>query len=154
MQALCGRSSNLVVSGQAYLRGHRVAMKNNNDFAYVPQEDILIGDLTAREMLTNNAVLKLPNNKADIDSIVEKLLKEFDLIHVADNKIGTIFKRGLSGGQKKRVDVGIEFVAPPLVLFLDEPTRSVTALPSVDLSSNYQYFFFTVGWTEQWRSRF
>lgn len=98
-------------------------MERVNDFAYVPQEDILLGDLTAREMLTNNAVLKLPKPKKEIEEIVDKLLKEFDLDRVADNKIGTIFKRGLSGGQKKRVDVGIEFVAPPLVLFLDEPTR-------------------------------
>jgi ABC-type multidrug transport system ATPase subunit len=125
MQALCGRSSGLAISGQTYLHGHRVHMKHSNDFAYVPQKDILIGELTAREMLMNNAILKLDKPKAEIESIVDKLLKEFGLDHIADNMIGTIFKRGLSGGQKKRVDIGIEFVAPPLVLFLDEPTSGL-----------------------------
>ena len=131
-------------------------MHSSNDFAYVPQGDILIGDLTAREMLTNNAVLKLTKPRDEIEDIVEKLLKEFDLAHVADNKIGTIFRRGLSGGQKKRVDVGIEFVAPPLVLFLDEPTRSAKLV--ADLKFFYSYFnnriYIVVVWMERWRLKF
>ena len=55
------------------------------------------------------------------------MLSILGLHDVADNPIGTAFVRGLSGGQKKRVNIGAELVAAPLVLFLDEPTSGLDA---------------------------
>jgi ABC-type multidrug transport system ATPase subunit len=125
MKAFCGRVLSLSMSGTVRLKGVEIDVNKDNKFSFVPQEDILIGDFTAREMVTQNALMKLNKSPEEIASSVDKLLKDFGLGHVADNMIGTIFRRGLSGGQKKRVDVGIELVAPPTVLFLDEPTSGL-----------------------------
>lgn len=93
-----------------------------NSISYVPQDNTLLGDLTAREMLTHSAKFKLNCSNEMINERVETVLKDLGIDHVADNYIGTVFRAGLSGGQKRRVDAGIELVATPSVLLMDEPT--------------------------------
>jgi ABC-type multidrug transport system ATPase subunit len=69
--------------------------------------------------------MKRNKSLTEIDRDVDLLLGVLGLDKVADNAIGTPFIRGLSGGQKKRVDIGAELIASPLVLFLDEPTSGL-----------------------------
>lgn len=128
MRALTGRALNLRVSGEVLIEGMVVDQSDiSNSVAYVPQDDILMGELSAREMLRNAAAMKRNKPMAVIDTDVERLLSILGLHDVADNPIGTAFVRGLSGGQKKRVNIGAELVAAPLVLFLDEPTSGLDA---------------------------
>ncbi len=114
------------VSGNVFIDGLSVNPTScSNSISYVSQTDMLIGDLTAEETLTTSAVLKLNTPKSEIDDRVNSVLQEFGIDHVKDTYIGTIFRAGLSGGQKRRVEVGTEVVAPPSVLLLDEPTSGL-----------------------------
>ncbi len=126
MKVLAGRLPLLHITGEITLDG--IPMNPNsheNDLAYVPQDDFLMGELTARETLLNVYSMKRDHPESRAFREVDTLLHKFGLDHVADNSIGTIFKRGLSGGQRKRVEVCSELVAPPAVLLLDEPTSGL-----------------------------
>ncbi|KAJ3175798.1 hypothetical protein HDU87_005792 [Geranomyces variabilis] len=89
---------------------------------FVPTEDILVGELTIRETLRYNAKLRNPAEPSDArEARITALIDAFGLGHVADNLIGTPLKRGLSGGEKRRVSVMVECIARPELLLLDEP---------------------------------
>ena len=126
MGALSGRVHNLQISGDFFINGRKVDCRNiSNPISYVSQEDILIGHLTARETLYNSAAMKRDKAMKDIIEDVEQLLQILGLTDVADNYIGTSLQGGLSRCQKRRVEIGAELVAAPLVLFLDEPTSGL-----------------------------
>ena len=134
MRALSGRVHNLRIQGDFFVEGKKTdCRKTTTPISYVSQQDILIGDLSARETLYNNAAMKRNKPKHDTLRDVKRLLEILGLSEVADNFIGTPFKRGLSGGQKKRVEIGAELVAAPLVLFLDEPTSGLDAFIAYDV---------------------
>lgn len=136
MKTLAGRVQDLDVSGEVYLHGTRVEVKDvMNDIGYVPQTDTTIGDLTTREMLMTNALLKLAKPQSEIQSHVDRVIADIGLSHVANNPIGTIFKRGLSGGQKKRVDFGNELSAASSVLLIDEVTSGLDGSIAFDVLS-------------------
>ena len=126
MRVLAGRVLDLNITGEVTINGIQVDPRNiNNNIGYVPQDDILLGELSARDMLRNSALMRRNKPVEVIDSSVDQLLSDFGLENVADNPIGTVFVRGLSGGQKKRVDVGTELIAAPTILLLDEPTSGL-----------------------------
>ena len=134
MRALSGRIHDLKVTGDLYIEGDKVDHCDiSNSISLVPQEDILIGDLTARETLYNSAAMKRNKSIALVRDDVDRLLGVLGLKEVADDKIGTPFIRGLSGGQKKRVEIGAELIAAPSLLFLDEPTSGLDASIAYDV---------------------
>ena len=67
-----------------------------------------------------------PNNAnnptQDVDKLISKILSEVGLINQRNTVVGGMFKRGLSGGQKRRLSVALEALSSPLNFFLDEPT--------------------------------
>ena len=77
----------------------------NNSITYVPQDEFLMGEFTPRETLTSAMHMKTNSPSNLIETDVNSLLQSFGLEKVADNLIGTVFYRGLSGGQRKRVEV-------------------------------------------------
>lgn len=97
--------------------------------AFVLQQDILEPTLTCRETLTYSADLRLPNSvsKAKRHELVEKTIRELGLLECADTLVGSTSHRGLSGGEKRRLSIGIQLLANPSVLFLDEPTTGLDA---------------------------
>lgn len=114
MKALAGRLPLLHVTGHTTLDGKEVDLRNlTNEVAYVPQDDFLIGDLTPFETLSNALTMKRGEPAAVVSERVDALLTKFGLGNVANNVIGTVFKRGLSGGQRKRVEICSELIAPP-----------------------------------------
>eukprot|EP00924_Labyrinthula_sp_SR-Ha-C_P001240 maker-scaffold_7-snap-gene-18.45-mRNA-1 protein AED:0.02 eAED:0.02 QI:0/0/0/1/1/1/2/0/649 len=97
--------------------------------AYVMQDDLLFPTATVRESLDFSARLRLPASIADDDEqrdqIVTDLIESLGLAHVQDTKVGSVNLRGVSGGERKRVAIGIELVTNPKLLFLDEPTSGL-----------------------------
>jgi ABC-type multidrug transport system ATPase subunit len=136
MKGLSGRMSGFHVTGQVTLDGAPIDPSNlANQISYVPQEDFLMGELTPRETLRNVHLMKRNGAASVADAEVDDLLKKFGLDNVADNMIGTVFVRGLSGGQKKRVEVCSELIATSSVLLLDEPTSGLDGSIAYDVLS-------------------
>ncbi|XP_029360799.1 ATP-binding cassette sub-family G member 2-like [Echeneis naucrates] len=96
---------------------------------YVVQDDVVMGTLTVRENLRFSAALRLPSSmpQAEKEARVSHLIKELGLTKVADSKVGTQMSRGISGGERKRTNIGMELISDPSVLFLDEPTTGLDA---------------------------
>ena len=89
------------------------------EIGFVPQDDIIHTDLSIHEVLSYSARLKLPDKEQQHDA-VERVLKELDIGHRRSALV-----RNLSGGQRKRVSIGVELLADPRILFLDEPTSGL-----------------------------
>lgn len=98
---------------------------------YVPQDDLLIEDLTVFQNLYFAARLgfanKTPSETADI---VKGVISDLGLSAIMNNKVGSALKNSISGGQRKRVNIGLELLRAPNVLFLDEPTSGLSSKDS------------------------
>ncbi|KAI8788087.1 ATP-binding cassette sub-family G member 8 [Biomphalaria glabrata] len=94
---------------------------------YVRQDDRLIASLTVRETLMFVAQLKLPRTFSEekIKERVDLVIAELGLTQAADTKVGNDSIRGLSGGERRRVSIGIQLLILPSVLVLDEPTSGL-----------------------------
>ncbi|HEY9639170.1 MAG TPA: ATP-binding cassette domain-containing protein [Coleofasciculaceae cyanobacterium] len=90
-----------------------------SQIGYVPQDDIVHLDLTVEEVLTFACKLRLPPD-TDVKQVVNATLEQVKLEHVRKT-----FVRHLSGGQRKRVSMGVELLADPKLFFLDEPTSGL-----------------------------
>ncbi|CAG8575941.1 7626_t:CDS:10 [Diversispora eburnea] len=94
---------------------------------FVPQEDIMLRELTIREILVHSALMRLPTEmkREEKKQKVIDVITFLGLSHVMDYAIGDEVLRGISGGQRKRTNIGMELVAEPSILFLDEPTSGL-----------------------------
>ena len=96
---------------------------------YVPQDDIIHRDLTVGQALYFTAKLRLPPDTSDTDirARIAKVLKQLGLESTENVLIGSPEKKGISGGQRKRVNLAQELLTDPSVLFLDEPTSGLSS---------------------------
>ena len=96
---------------------------------YVPQDDLVHAELTVFEAVKYSARFRLPPDYSDeeIDARVEQTIKDLGLEGVKNLEIGRPEKKILSGGQRKRVNIALELVTDPVILFLDEPTSGLAA---------------------------
>lgn len=98
---------------------------------YVPQDDMLNEELTVYENLKFNARLIFNNmSKEKQATLIEKALNDFDLVEARDLKVGTKLNKILSGGQRKRLNIALELMREPSILFADEPTSGLSSLDS------------------------
>jgi len=98
---------------------------------YVPQDDMLIEEFTVFENLYYNAKLCFSHlTHDDIVKLVEKALNDFDLVEARDQVVGSPLKKILSGGQRKRLNIALELIREPSVLFVDEPTSGLSSMDS------------------------
>jgi ABC-type multidrug transport system ATPase subunit len=120
-------SSKLTKSGTVTFNGN--AGVTSVRHAYVMQQDILLPTLTVRETLQYSAALRLPPETPpeDRQRVVEEVILELGLKECADTRVGNSQYRGCSGGEKRRVSLGVQLLANPSVLFLDEPTTGLDA---------------------------
>jgi ABC-type multidrug transport system ATPase subunit len=104
--------------------------------AYVMQQDVLQPTLTVRETLQHAADLRLPSFVLEKDrlTMVEEVILELGLKECADTRVGQReHGGGCSGGEKRRTSIGVQLLANPSLLFLDEPTTGLDATSAFQL---------------------
>ncbi|MBI4649628.1 MAG: ATP-binding cassette domain-containing protein, partial [Bacteroidia bacterium] len=98
---------------------------------FIPQDDLLIEELTVFQNLYYNTKLCFDNLTNDeIRSKVEKVLKELDLYEIRNLKVGDVLNKFISGGQRKRLNIALELIREPSILFVDEPTSGLSSKDS------------------------
>lgn len=106
---------------------------------YVQQEESLLGALTVKEVFETAAMFYQPESSRRAP-LVDAVVKMLGLENQLNTKIGDVFFRGLSGGQKRRVTVGIELIAQPSMLFLDEPTSGLDSASAFSIMASLRGF--------------
>ncbi|KAL3370830.1 hypothetical protein AABB24_007720 [Solanum stoloniferum] len=133
LSALAGKTVGCTISGSILINGKSEPIRSYRKIVgFVPQDDIVHGNLTVEENLWFSARCRLSADlqKQDKVLIVERVIDFLGLQSVRGSLVGTVEKRGISGGQRKRVNVGLELVMEPSLLFLDEPTSGLDSSSS------------------------
>ena len=136
LNVLSGRASYGVTTGVVAINGVPESVKGFGPFVgFVPQEDTMHTNLTVGENVEFYGALRLPRHYTawDVRKVVERTLEVLGLEHIEGSVIGDAEKRGISGGQRKRVNVAMEIVSDPSLLFLDEPTSGLDSTTSFEL---------------------
>ena len=115
--------------GTITINGHSIAEPKAKDLiGFVPQDDLLIEELTVYQNLYYTAKLCFATlSPKEIDQRVLKTLKDLGLDAVKDLKVGSAINKYISGGQRKRLNIALELLREPAVLFLDEPTSGLSS---------------------------
>jgi len=102
---------------------------------YVPQDDILHADLTVWQALWYAARLRLPKDMADAEIArrIRQVLAQLGLEGTEHTRVGDQRKRGVSGGQRKRVNLAMELLTDPPILVLDEPTSGLSSTDTISV---------------------
>ncbi|XP_042381998.1 ABC transporter G family member 28-like [Zingiber officinale] len=134
LNALAGKLSGCQTTGLVLVNGKVQPIQSYKKIiGFVPQDDIVHGNLTVEENLwfSANCRLSAKMSKADRVLIVERNIESLGLQSIRNSLVGTVEKRGISGGQRKRVNVGLEMVMEPSLLLLDEPTSGLDSSSSL-----------------------
>ena len=115
--------------GSITINGHEISEPAaKNLIGFVPQDDLLIEELTVYQNLWFTAKLCFEGMKnEEIDKRVMRTLKDLGLDAAKDLKVGSAINKYISGGQRKRLNIALELIREPAVLFLDEPTSGLSS---------------------------
>ncbi|KAK0675051.1 ABCG2 protein, partial [Pygoscelis papua] len=129
LDVLAARKDPAGLSGEVLIDGIPQPPNFKCISGYVVQDDVVMGTMTVRENLHFSAALRLPSSISvkEKEKRVTQIISELGLSKVADAKVGTELIRGVSGGERKRTNIGMELITEPPVLFLDEPTTGLDA---------------------------
>ena len=121
-------------SGEVIINGVNIHQSNENSqglIGYIAQDDLLIEELTVFDNLYYNAKLCF-KDKSDFELIelVNNTLENLGLTHIANIKVGSVLNKKISGGQRKRLNIALEIIREPAVLFVDEPTSGLSSRDS------------------------
>jgi len=121
-------------NGSIFINGHDLHTRiegMEGIIGYIPQDDLLIEELTVHSNLYFNAKLCLDNLEEKIISQkVDDLLTDLDLFDVRNLKVGSPLKKYISGGQRKRLNIALELIREPHILLVDEPTSGLSSTDS------------------------
>jgi ABC-type multidrug transport system ATPase subunit len=110
------------------------ASKLEGVIGFVPQDDLLIEELTVYQNLFYNSKLCFGNyNDQQIDELVDIILKSIGLYETKDLKVGSPLEKTISGGQRKRLNISLELIREPSVMFVDEPTSGLSSRDSENI---------------------
>ncbi|KAI8715406.1 hypothetical protein NCS52_01048200 [Fusarium sp. LHS14.1] len=125
------------VEAEVLVNGSRLSRAAFREVScFVEQEDALIGSLTVRETLEFSSRLASTSSslpKRERLMRIDSLLESFGLVGQANTLIGTPIRKGISGGQKRRVGVASQLITSPKLLFLDEPTSGLDSAASCEV---------------------
>ena len=124
-------------SGRVLINGidiHQDTEKVRGVIGYIPQDDLLIEDLTVFDNLYYAARLCFGYyTKEETITLVEQTLLSLGLTEIRDLKVGTPLQKTISGGQRKRLNIGLELLREPAILFVDEPTSGLSSRDSENI---------------------
>ncbi|XP_054857731.1 ATP-binding cassette sub-family G member 8 [Eublepharis macularius] len=132
----CRDHGGKIVSGQVLINGkpstHQLVKKC---IAHVRQDDRLLPNLTVRETLLFIAKLRLPKtfSESEREKRVEEVIAELRLRQCANTKVGNEYTRGVSGGERRRVSIGVQLLWNPGILIFDEPTSGLDSFTAHNL---------------------
>ncbi len=110
---------------------HREKEKVQGMIGYVAQDDLLIEELTVYQNLYYNAQLCFRDLSPEaLDARVLQTLRNLGLVHIKDLTVGNPLNKKISGGQRKRLNIALELIREPNVLFVDEPTSGLSSRDS------------------------
>lgn len=122
-------------SGNVFINGydiHKDKRAVEGVIGYVPQDDLLFENLTVYQNLYYNAKLCFSNfTEFKIRFTVKKILDDLDLWEIRDLQVGSPLNKMISGGQRKRLNIGLELMREPSILFVDEPTSGLSSSDSL-----------------------
>jgi ABC transport system ATP-binding/permease protein len=125
------KSGSVTINGEDI---HSNPLKVKGLIGYVSQDDLLIEDLTVYQNLYYNATLCFDHiSKSNIKRKVISLLKALGLYEIKDMKVGNPLNKKISGGQRKRLNIALELIREPAVMFLDEPTSGLSSRDSENI---------------------
>jgi ABC-type multidrug transport system ATPase subunit len=123
--------------GEVLINGisiHRDKEKIKGLIGYVSQDDLLIEELTVFENLYFNAKLCFDNlAEEEIVERVDSTLKNLGLSEIRDIQVGSPLNKKISGGQRKRLNISLELIREPAIMFLDEPTSGLSSRDSENI---------------------
>jgi ABC-type multidrug transport system ATPase subunit len=121
-------------AGRVDLNGdslHAQLARCRSILGYVPQDDLVMDTLTIEENLLYSGRIRLPQlPAADLRARVTRVLRDIGLYEKRDLRVGNPVSKVLSGGQRKRLNIGLELLADPELFFLDEPTSGLSSQDS------------------------
>jgi len=124
-------------SGRVLINGIDIHMqpdKVHGILGYIPQDDLLIEDLTVFENLYYAGRLCFGYySKEDTIALAEQTLLSLGLTEIRNLKVGSPLEKTISGGQRKRLNIGLELLREPAVLFVDEPTSGLSSRDSENI---------------------
>ncbi len=110
---------------------YREREKLEGMIGFVPQDDLLMEELTVFQNLYYNAKLCFSQlEKTEVLKRINKILKDLELYDIRDLKVGSPLNKFISGGQRKRLNIALELIREPSILFVDEPTSGLSSLDS------------------------
>lgn len=120
--------------GEVKINGLNIHEKSadlSGTIGYIPQDDLLIEELTVFENLYYNARFCFNHlSDKEIREKVDKTLENLGLLTKKDLKVGSPFNKTISGGQRKRLNIALELIREPSILFVDEPTSGLSSRDS------------------------
>ncbi len=129
--------TNIPFNGSVTINGiniHTEKEKVKGLIGFVSQDDLLIEELTVFENLYYNARLCFDNlTDEEIREKVDNTLKNLGLYEIRDMKVGNPLNKKISGGQRKRLNISLELIREPAILFLDEPTSGLSSRDSENI---------------------
>jgi len=124
-------------NGKVLINGidiHRDPQKIEGVIGFVPQDDLLIEDLTVYQNLYFAAKLCFSHlSEKAVHKLVMRTLEDLGLMETKDLKVGSPLRKTISGGQRKRLNIGLELLREPAVLFCDEPTSGLSSRDSENI---------------------
>mmetsp|Transcript_84357 Transcript_84357/g.149133 ORF Transcript_84357/g.149133 Transcript_84357/m.149133 type:complete len:1017 (-) Transcript_84357:168-3218(-) len=123
-------------SGAVLLNGEHLGFETFRRHAvYVEQYDTHWGYLTCRETMHYASSLSFTDRPEQQVQRAERMMERLGLVECADTKAGNDFLKGLSGGQRKRLALGVALLTGPVLMFLDEPTSGLDAASAASVTS-------------------
>ena len=136
MEVISNQSKTGEVRGKLYLNGNPVDIEIIKKISgFVFQDDVILRTMTVSEALYMSALLKLPEtiSKEEKLNIVNEMISILHLEKCKDTIVGDSIIKGISGGERKRLSVGMEMIMNPSIIFLDEPTSGLDTYTAYSL---------------------